>query len=269
MPSLSEFIGCLFDADGTLIPQSKQLAPEVTAYLQELSMLGYLLGVASGKSYAHLHNNVLQAFPKHSLHITCGGAQIVTSEGDVVWEKNIPATVVEPLTQKLLEAQASFYLAEGDTLYSSPRLFEYLLKHPMKPKVILLEKAWSKPTPSIGIYHYDDNNIDPIIHPFASEIHHIDSSGGRTSQVHDVTANGVHKGAAVMEWCVQNDIPPEMLITFGDGDNDEAMFTVGGFGVAMGNSTPKLKSIADRVIGDVEENGLGLYLQSILATGKL
>jgi hydroxymethylpyrimidine pyrophosphatase-like HAD family hydrolase len=53
-------------------------------------------------------------------------------------------------------------------------------------------------------------------------------------------------------------------VVIGDGHNDIELFEAGGLRVAMGNAIPELKAQADLIIGDVHEDGLAFYLESLL-----
>ncbi|MDO4465801.1 MAG: Cof-type HAD-IIB family hydrolase [Bacillota bacterium] len=50
--------------------------------------------------------------------------------------------------------------------------------------------------------------------------------------------------------------PKEDIVVFGDGENDMKMFNDAPLSIAMGNSVPPLKEIADYVTSHVEEDGI-------------
>lgn len=50
--------------------------------------------------------------------------------------------------------------------------------------------------------------------------------------------------------------PKEEVVVFGDGENDIKMFKASPFSIAMGNSVPQLKEIADYVTSNVDEDGI-------------
>jgi len=55
-------------------------------------------------------------------------------------------------------------------------------------------------------------------------------------------------------------IPKERIIAFGDEGNDLAMIDYAGVGVAMGNATDAVKSIANYVTDTNEEHGVATFL---------
>src|SRR5258708_22514436 len=85
----------------------------------------------------------------------------------------------------------------------------------------------------------------------------------------DITAKGVNKHTGLLEWCKLLNLQLGQVIGFGDSDNDAEYLEAVGFGVAMGNATPEIQSIADRVIGNTDEDGLAMYLEAILKGADL
>jgi Cof subfamily protein (haloacid dehalogenase superfamily) len=51
-------------------------------------------------------------------------------------------------------------------------------------------------------------------------------------------------------------LTPEQAMAFGDGENDISMLEYAGIGVAMGNSSDKVKASADYVTSTVDEDGI-------------
>ena len=51
-------------------------------------------------------------------------------------------------------------------------------------------------------------------------------------------------------------IKKEEVIAIGDNINDKEMLLEAGLGVAMGNSNPKIKEIADEIVADNNSEGV-------------
>ena len=77
-------------------------------------------------------------------------------------------------------------------------------------------------------------------------------------------AKGVSKGNAIKALCEKLDIPLKEVVCFGDSLNDQSMFEVAGYSVAMGNATEELKEVADKVTLDNDSNGIPAALKEIL-----
>lgn len=72
----------------------------------------------------------------------------------------------------------------------------------------------------------------------------------------DITRKGANKGLAVKDVAQFLGISISETMAIGDGDNDVPMLTAAGIGVAMGNSTDDVKSKADYVTDDIDNDGL-------------
>jgi hydroxymethylpyrimidine pyrophosphatase-like HAD family hydrolase len=80
-----------------------------------------------------------------------------------------------------------------------------------------------------------------------------------------LTDNRANKGKAVHELAKMVGVDPSEMLAAGDGRNDIGLFEAVGYKVAMSNAADELKQIADRVIGDVADDGLAEYLEELAA----
>lgn len=74
----------------------------------------------------------------------------------------------------------------------------------------------------------------------------------------------VSKGRALQALADQLDIPNNLIVTFGDGYNDESMMKIAGFRIAMGNSVDEIKAIADYTTDTNENDGVALGVEQLL-----
>ena len=72
----------------------------------------------------------------------------------------------------------------------------------------------------------------------------------------DVFPSGGGKDRGIEAICRHLGIKREETIAFGDAENDISMLEYAGIGVAMGNSSGKVKACADYVTGTVDEDGV-------------
>ncbi|AZK45853.1 HAD family hydrolase [Paenibacillus lentus] len=80
----------------------------------------------------------------------------------------------------------------------------------------------------------------------------------------DVNAYGVSKRTALEALCRELHIPSSGVAAVGDYDNDIAMLSWAGLGVAMGNAGPHIKQFAKVVTGSNEEDGVARVIQNYL-----
>lgn len=72
----------------------------------------------------------------------------------------------------------------------------------------------------------------------------------------DITNKDVNKWNAIKFLIGNLGIKPEEVLTIGDNSNDKEMIINAGLGIAMGNSAPHIKEIADDVVGSNDDNGV-------------
>ena len=76
----------------------------------------------------------------------------------------------------------------------------------------------------------------------------------------EINPLGLSKGHALKVLSGIKNIPLNQMIAFGNGENDIDMLKTAGIGVAMGNSFESVKSAADDICDDCENNGIAKYL---------
>ena len=78
-----------------------------------------------------------------------------------------------------------------------------------------------------------------------------------------ITHKQATKEHAVAELLRILELTKDEVIGVGDADNDVHLFKGVGHKVAMGNGTERLKSLADEVIGSVDNDGLAELIESL------
>lgn len=79
----------------------------------------------------------------------------------------------------------------------------------------------------------------------------------------EMTQKGMNKGTGIEKLSQHLGIKPSEVIAFGDSENDIEMLKVVGCGVAMGNATPHVKSVANQITKSNDENGIGSALEAL------
>ena len=80
----------------------------------------------------------------------------------------------------------------------------------------------------------------------------------------EITSENVDKWNAIKWLAERLDIPNEEVIGIGDNVNDKLMIENSGLGVAMGNSAPYIKEIADRVVASNNDDGVAEIIEEII-----
>ena len=73
---------------------------------------------------------------------------------------------------------------------------------------------------------------------------------------YDIVRGGMDKGTGLADLCAQLGLTLAETVAAGDSANDCGMLAAAGLGCCMSNGTPDAKAAADRIIGDVREDGV-------------
>ncbi len=246
----------IFDLDGTAIdsPQQKMPSAKLVDAIAQLEDT-YYLSSATGRVWSFA-KHVLQGMDLIDPCIISAGTQICNpTTGEILWQKVIPE---ESLKEALsvLQQYPDYKLLHNDTTEDdyfhggvSPQDFRakepvYFLEQVFVPDAIALEVQEKL------------SKIDGITCVMV-----IAQKPG-TRDLHVLNA-GATKEHAVAELLRILKVEKENSIGIGDSHNDIHLFNAVGYKVAVGNAIPELKSVADKIIGSVKEDGMADYLLSL------
>jgi hydroxymethylpyrimidine pyrophosphatase-like HAD family hydrolase len=85
-------------------------------------------------------------------------------------------------------------------------------------------------------------------------------SGG---QIVEISARGVHKGAALLHVASRHGVAIAYTIAFGDAPNDVQMLRTAGVGVAVANAHPEAINAADEVAASNDHDGVARTLERL------
>ena len=80
----------------------------------------------------------------------------------------------------------------------------------------------------------------------------------------EITNENANKWTAIEKLIEHLEIQKEEVVAIGDNINDEPMIRNAGLGVAMGNASPYIKSIAKKVVADNNSSGVAEAIKAIL-----
>jgi Cof subfamily protein (haloacid dehalogenase superfamily) len=265
---LSDYAGILFDVDMTLTNSAREVTLELADTLKKLTEAGYTLGTCTGRAYIALKQPILPLFAPNAAHITAGGSQVITTDGQVIWQTLLPEQTCFKLHQLGQQYNQMYYLPTLEHAYASKSFIErYQGLHSLIPPL--------RPIEELGTWQASYMVFVNISPEFQSILEQLDDVTYKTSistQRYvsvDVTPKGVNKATGVLEWCKYHGVTPEQVIGIGDSDNDLEFLNCVGFSVAMGNSTSAILKRAKRVIDHTDQNGLAVYLQQLLKGSSL
>ncbi len=271
----------LVDVDGTLLDSRGRISPRSRAVLERAVAAGMTLVLASGRTYPSLMraSGSLQ-LPFHM--ISNGGAVGLTpGMASVGYTNFLPPSawprVVEELQTEGLSTLVFSHrhpeppLFHVGSLSGDPHYEAYLGRH--REKCRLSEDLAGADIPDVvevaalGAGEHFDAASARVIERLNGEMEghsmvlFLDAQYGKITEFFRI---GTSKWKAFLGLFPAAERNPERVIAVGDEANDLEMIRKAGLGIAMGNATPELKAVADRVTADHDHDGLAEALEPLL-----
>ena len=264
------------DFDNTLVPFGEpKPRPAVVKAVKKLQAAGGRFVLSTGRGYCVVHKEQLGGI-RFDYAITCNGACVVDKNGTIVAEHS--------LTNEEMYALVDF--CED---YNYPLQFNYRDAYYAYCEYDAL-KGFYDAMPKSGLTCLDGEDQDRhlIDMPHAAfvvmppqELAHFNEKFGHLNlhfmQVggvgkdgwccYDVVRGGMDKGVGLADLCEKIGLTLADAVAAGDSANDVGMLKAAGLGCCMSNGTPDAKAAADRVIGDVREDGLAALIEELWFDG--
>lgn len=264
------------DFDNTLVPFGEpKPRPAVVKAVKKLQAAGGRFVLSTGRGYCVVRKEQLGGI-RFDYAITCNGACVVDKNGTIVAE--------HPLTNEEMYALVDF--CED---YNYPLQFNYRDAYYAYCEYDAL-KGFYDAMPKSGLTCLDGEDQDRhlIDMPHAAfvvmppqELVHFNEKFGHLNlhfmQVggvgkdgwccYDVVRGGMDKGVGLADLCEKIGLTLADAVAAGDSANDVGMLKAAGLGCCMSNGTPDAKAAADRVIGDVREDGLAALIEELWFDG--
>jgi Cof subfamily protein (haloacid dehalogenase superfamily) len=259
--------GILFDVDKTLTRQDRTISSRTRAAIALAAAHNLKLGLCTGRQWSFL-KPVIPLFPSTSLHVVAGGGQLINTQGKVIRSWPLKPTTVTKLWSLTKETGIGLVTGVGDTAYAtSVQDQEIFVASHWVRGVAAWQQCQQCRRPPLVIVRPLSAIAEEKLSQWQAEGHlnykvMISYAGERYA---DVTAPGVTKAAMAREWAKLLNLDLAQIAAVGDGLNDLEVIQAVGCGVAMGNSVPELKQVADYIIGQTDEDGLAIWLEQLVA----
>ena len=264
------------DFDNTLVPFGEpKPRPAVVKAVKKLQAAGGRFVLSTGRGYCVVHKEQLGGI-RFDYAITCNGACVVDKNGTIVAE--------HPLTNEEMYALVDF--CED---YNYPLQFNYRDAYYAYCEYDALKSFYdAMPKSDLTCLDGEDQDRHLIDMPHAAfvvmppqELAHFNEKFGHLNlhfmQVggvgkdgwccYDVVRGGMDKGVGLADLCEKIGLTLADAVAAGDSANDVGMLKAAGLGCCMSNGTPDAKAAADRVIGDVREDGLAALIEELWFDG--
>lgn len=243
-----------FDVDGTLVDIKTHRVPESAMIaIREARQHGNKIFIATGRSHTFLD---LAGLPKGLIdgYVTLNGA-VCLVEGKEISLIKIPPKTVKALSDVCINKGFTclFVTMEGMIVANPDEDFKigfqeyFSLGHvPVTDFASMLNKDVYQMTV------FFDEATEKELKPQFPEL----EFNRWFPTFADITCKGVNKAAGIEIMSRYFGIEQADTIAFGDGGNDIPMLKKAAIGVAMGNASAEVKSIADIITDSVDDNGI-------------
>lgn len=255
------------DADRTLTRSDRTVSPAMQAAIQAVFAAGGQLHLCTGRQYAVLFDSLLKFFPAAAHHVVAGGSTIITTQGETLWEHSMPGKLVWQLIQQAQLNHCRYAFGLGKTIFTSSHMQEHLRKSYGSAipfgDTTQLETVLENQT-VLALFIGDLNPaMHRILQQFTDQISYIEMANYEGNLYVDVSAKGVNKATGLAEFAKLHNVPLSEIITVGDEANDLEMIRAG-WGVAMGNAIPELKTQAKLIIDHTDNDGLAQFVLALI-----
>lgn len=265
------------DYDNTLVPFGQSCPrPAVVAAVQKLQAAGGKFVLSTGRGWCAVNRPGQLGGIRFDYAITCNGACVVDRSGSIVAE--------HPLTNEEMYALVDFCEDYNYPLQFNFRdaLYAYCEYDVLKRRY---DQLHSEGLTCLDGEDQDRHLIDmphaafAILPPeavsaFAAKYGHLGLHFMRVGGVnpdgtcyYDIVRGGVDKGVGLADLCAGMGLSLSQAVAAGDSANDIGMLKAAGLGCCMANGTAEAKAAADRVIGDVREDGLAALIGELWFNG--
>lgn len=247
------------DVDGTLIDESEVLSQKAIDMAKYLKERNVLFTIATGR-VEYIAEGFVKQLGIEIPYITCNGATIV--KGKEVLERNqIDLLPLKQMIEKAdTEGLSVIYSIDGyEKVY---RFTQWVLDQQRDfdryhEEHRFTDEEWR--TLKVDKITIMDDTLAGCIAEYDKMCSELPEGYGYTRYLDravEVVSGGATKANALRSLIAILGIKPEEVLAAGDHQNDIEMVTEAGVGVAVGNATEQLKSVADYVARGHNVDGL-------------
>lgn len=265
------------DFDNTLVPFGEDKPrPAVVQAVKKMQAAGAKFVISTGRAWPEVNVPGLMNGIRFDYAITCNGACVADREGKIVAE--------HPLTNEEMYALVDFCEDYNYPLQFQFRdaCYAYCEYEYLKRSYDQLNKAGLRCVDGEDqVRHLIDMPHAAFVVMPPEEVEHFNRRFGHL-ELHfmmvgarnadglchfDVVRGGMDKGVGLADLCEKLGISLEEAVAAGDSANDCGMLRAAGLGCCMSNGTDDAKQAANRVIGDVREDGLVNLIEELWFDG--
>ena len=265
------------DYDNTLVPFGKSKPRQkVVKAVKKLQAAGGRFVLSTGRAYPCVSLKGQLGGIRFDYAITCNGACVVDREGRIVAEHPLTAEEMYALVDFCEDYNYPLQFNFRDACYAYCE-YEYLHRGYQQMNSIGLDclDGEDQDRHLIDMPHAAFAAVPPDrVADFHAKYGHLGlhwmQTGAKNADglcYYDIVRGGMDKGVGLADLCEKMGLTLADAVAAGDSANDVGMLKAAGLGCCMANGTPDAKAAADRIIGDVREDGLADLIDELWFDG--
>ena len=265
------------DYDNTLVPFGEgKPHQKVVKAVKKLQAAGGRFVLSTGRAYPCVNLKGQLGGIRFDYAITCNGACVVDREGRIVAEHPLTAEEMYALVDFCEDYNYPLQFNFRDACYAYCE-YEYLHRGYQQMNSIGLDcmDGEDQDRHLIDMPHAAFAAMPPErVADFAAKYGHLGlhwmQVGAQNADglcYYDIVRGGMDKGVGLADLCEKMGLTLADAVAAGDSANDVAMLKAAGLGCCMANGTPDAKAAADRIIGDVREDGVAALIEELWFDG--
>lgn len=261
------------DMDNTALNSKKELSDRSIKAMSAAISQGKHVVFSTGRGVS-LVLDYMDMVPGMRYLISASGAEVLDVPGKkTLYKKSIDAETVKHI---LAEAAGGYCLpviymngeSYGDswTVDSAADFHVGAFEPIYRKRMVILDDCFgyfmqnTQPVEKINFFYADADA--PAVYEKIKDLPI--SITSYTPKSLEINASGISKAKGLEVLCTYLGISAAECIAVGDSMNDEELFRCAGLKVAMGNATDKLKSMADIITDDCENDGVAKIIEQYL-----
>lgn len=244
------------DLDGTAVdsPAVKVASKRLAAAVARLEGLGVKVCAATGRAYTFA-KIMFETMNLSEPSIVSGGTRIVNPvNGEELWSCGLNSRQVSQIREAV--ATMSYGFLWNDSTEEDYLNGGWKLSDLDEEASLYFFEICFVPKAEVASVLSALEEIDGVVATV------VVAQKEGTCDIH-ITNSEATKEHAVYELEKIIQVDKSEMIGIGDGHNDLHLYNAVAYKVAMGNAVPELKKVADRIIGNVKEEGLAQYFEEL------
>lgn len=246
------------DLDGTLLNERSVISQETAEMMRKSQQEGIQWIVATGRSFKTASALIKQA-GVYCDYLLLNGAEFRKKDGTLIFQESMKDSCARKIIHQLFARNIDFEINTSLGDFSTDCEFCDTASPIPSEEKLFQEKIKIQ---KIFIFSEDQEKREEI-REFLKKIEEIFVKSSADWNI-EVTDRQADKGKMLERVADYYGFSKDEILVFGDGENDVPMFEKFPHSRAMGNASPGLKEIAEKVVGTNVENGVAEEVRKIL-----